>query len=331
MSLAPALITALLGAAVGSFLNVVTWRLPRQESILWPSSHCPRCGTTLAWSDNVPVLSWVLLRGRCRHCKAPISSRYPLVESACALLWVITLLAQPAAMGPAPDALLLLLAGWILVSWLIPLVLIDLDSFWLPEPLCRWGLVTGLVVTAILGFQQGPTIGRSLLFSHLLAAAMGLLGFELCSALAARAFGKPALGLGDAKLAALMGAWLGPLGLGLAVALAEACIASGLGAQISLPPSAERWDRLLFGEGGARVLVSVPSGREGAWQALLAEAFPGESPPPATDLGSVTPSADLVVHQGETVLLHLPVAQMGQAYEQAIPRRMRGAGLPPDR
>jgi uncharacterized membrane protein YedE/YeeE len=68
------------------------------------------------------------------------------------------------------------------------------------------------------------------------------------------------------------------------VALAEACIASGLGAQISLLPSAERWDRLLFGEGGARVLVSVPSGREGAWQALLAEAFPGESPPPATDL-----------------------------------------------
>ena len=220
MPLAPALITALLGAAVGSFLNVVTWRLPRQESILWPSSHCPRCGTTLAWWDNVPVLSWVLLRGRCRYCKAPISSRYPLVESACALLWVITLLAQPAAMGPAPDALLLLLAGWILVSWLIPLVLIDLDSLWLPEPLCRWGLVTGLVVTAILGFQQGPTIGRSLLFSHLLAAAMGLLGFELCSALAARAFGKPALGLGDAKLAALMGAWLGPLGLGLAVALA---------------------------------------------------------------------------------------------------------------
>jgi len=152
--LAPPLITALMGAAVGSFLNVVTWRLPRQESILWPSSHCPRCGTTLAWWDNVPVLSWLLLRGRCRYCKAPISSRYPLVESACALLWLITLLAQPAAMGPAPDPLLLMLAGWTLVSWMIPLVLIDLDSLWLPEPLCRWGLVTGLVVTALLGFQQ---------------------------------------------------------------------------------------------------------------------------------------------------------------------------------
>jgi phosphoribosylformylglycinamidine synthase II len=118
---------------------------------------------------------------------------------------------------------------------------------------------------------------------------------------------------------------------GLAVALAEACIASGLGARLSLPPSSERSDRLLFGEGGARVLVSVPPEREGAWQALVAEAFPGASPPPVTALGSVSASADLVVQQGETVLLHLPVAQMHEAYEQAIPRRMRGAGLPPDR
>jgi leader peptidase (prepilin peptidase)/N-methyltransferase len=209
-----------MGTAVGSFLNVVTWRLPRQESIIWPASHCPRCGTNLAWWDNVPVLSWLVLRGRCRTCHAPISRRYPLVEMASGLLWLLILVAQPAAMGPAPDPLLLLLAGWLLVSWLIPLVLIDLDSLWLPEPLCRWGLVVGLAVTALIGFQQGPTIGRSLLFSHLLAAAMGLLGFELSSALAARVFGKPALGLGDAKLAALMGAWLGPLGLGLAVALA---------------------------------------------------------------------------------------------------------------
>ncbi len=221
--LVPPLLSVALGAAVGSFLNVVTWRLPRQESILWPASHCPRCGTNLAWWDNVPVLSWLVLRGRCRSCQASISRRYPLVEMACALLWLLLLVAQPSVMGPAPNSLLLLLAGWVLVSWLIPLVLIDLDSLWLPEPLCRWGLVVGLGVTALIGFQQGPTIGRSLLFSHLLAAAMGLLGFEFCSALAARAFGKPALGLGDAKLAAMMGAWLGPLGLGLAVALAVFC------------------------------------------------------------------------------------------------------------
>jgi phosphoribosylformylglycinamidine synthase II len=113
---------------------------------------------------------------------------------------------------------------------------------------------------------------------------------------------------------------------GLAVALAEACIASGLGAKIAVPASAERCDRLLFGEGGARVLVSVPPGGETAWLALLAEATV-----PATRVGVVTASADLVIRQGDTVVLHLPVVQLKEAYEQAIPRRMRQAGLPPDR
>jgi leader peptidase (prepilin peptidase)/N-methyltransferase len=213
-------LVALAGACVGSFLNVVAWRLPRQESVIWPGSHCPHCGTQLAWSDNLPVVGWLLLRGRCRHCHQPIALRYPLVELLTAGLWVAVLLARPEAMGQEAQPWLLLGAGWLLASWLVPLVLIDLDSLWLPEPLCRWGVVLGLAVTALLGFQQGVGTGRSLLLEHLIAAALGLLGFEAVSALAERALGKPALGLGDAKLAALMGAWLGPLGLGLAVALA---------------------------------------------------------------------------------------------------------------
>ncbi|MCP9833324.1 MULTISPECIES: A24 family peptidase [unclassified Cyanobium] len=210
---------ALAGACIGSFLNVVVWRLPRQESLVFPGSHCPRCGASLAWFENLPLLSWLLLRGRCRHCQAPIAVRYPLVELLTAGLWVAMLFARPAAMGPDPSPWLLLAAGWLLASWLLPLALIDLDSLWLPEPLCRWGVWLGLALTAAVGFQQGAVVGRSLLFSHLLAVAAGLLGFEALSALAEKAMGRPALGLGDAKLAALMGAWLGPLGLGLAVSL----------------------------------------------------------------------------------------------------------------
>ena len=118
---------------------------------------------------------------------------------------------------------------------------------------------------------------------------------------------------------------------GLAVALAESCIASGLGAQITLPFSEERWDRLLFAEGGARVLVSVPPDREGAWQALLRETFLGETAPPAIRLGLVSAPTELVIRQGDSVGVHLPVSQLQEAYEQALPRRMRGAGLPPDR
>jgi len=215
-----AVAAAVIGACVGSFLNVVAWRLPREESLLWPGSHCPRCGHLLAWFENLPVLGWFLLRGRCRHCHQPIAVRYPLVEFLTSGLFVAMLTAHPPGMGVAPDPWLLLLAGWLLAGWLLPLVLIDLDRLWLPEPLCRWGVVLGILVTALVGLLQDPLTARSLVLQHLLAAAAGLLGFEALSGLAQRIAGRPALGLGDAKLAALMGAWLGPLGLGVAVALA---------------------------------------------------------------------------------------------------------------
>jgi leader peptidase (prepilin peptidase)/N-methyltransferase len=214
------LLAAFLGASFGSFANVVAWRLPRQESLVSPASHCPRCGTPLAWHENLPVIGWFLLRGRCRHCHASISFRYPLVELLGAGLWVAVLLGRPAAMGPAPQPLLIVLTGWLLIAWLLPLLLIDIDSLWLPEPLCRWGLLLGLALTALLGGLQGMETGRSLVLQHLIAVAAGLLGFEAVSALGERVLGRPALGLGDAKLAALMGAWLGPAGLGTAVLLA---------------------------------------------------------------------------------------------------------------
>ena len=215
-----AVVAALFGACVGSFLNVVAWRLPRQESVVLPRSHCPRCGAQLRWFENLPLLSWLLQAGRCRHCHAAIAVRYPLVELLTAGLWVAATLARPSAMGPDPHPLLLLLAGWLLLSWLIPLTLVDLDQLWLPEPLCRLGLLVGLACTAVLGLGQGIELGRLLLLHHLLAAALGLLGFEAVSALAERIIGRPALGLGDAKLAALLGAWLGLTGLGLSVVLA---------------------------------------------------------------------------------------------------------------
>ncbi|MCT0199670.1 prepilin peptidase [Synechococcus sp. CS-1325] len=214
-----ALLVALLGACVGSFLNVVAWRLPRQESLFFPASRCPRCGSSLAWHDNLPVLGWLRRRGRCGHCQGPIAVRYPLVELLTAGLWVAVLLARPDAMGPV-SPWLLLPAGWLLVSWLIPLVLIDCDHLWLPEPLCRWGLLLGLAITTTLGLSQSAGFARAQLFDHLLAAAIGLLAFEGLSALAERLIGQPALGLGDAKLTALLGAWLGLLGMGLAVSLA---------------------------------------------------------------------------------------------------------------
>ena len=220
LTIALPIAAAILGACLGSFLNVVAWRLPRQESVVLPPSHCPRCGAQLQWFENVPVFGWLWLRGHCRHCGAPISPRYPLVELLSAGLWVAVTMAAPTAMGPGAAPLALIGAGWVLVSWLLPLVLIDLDHLWLPEPLCRSGLLLGLLFTAGLGWIQGPELARELIGQHLLAAGLGLVGFEAVSALAQKVMGRPALGLGDAKLAALLGAWLGLIGLGVAVLFA---------------------------------------------------------------------------------------------------------------
>lgn len=210
-------LAALLGLCVGSFLNVVVWRLPRGESLVWPGSHCPRCGRSLPWHHNLPLLSWLMLRGCCGFCQGQISSRYPLLELLNAGLWVLLSLPGVGRLGH-PSPLLNLLAGGLLVAFLLPLALIDLDSLRLPEPLCRWGLLSGLALAAGLGALQG--LGASLLIFHLMAAVLGLLSFEAVSALAERALGTPALGLGDAKLAALLGAWLGLEGLAVACGLA---------------------------------------------------------------------------------------------------------------
>ena len=137
--------TGLLGACVGSFTNVVAWRLPRQESVVFPGSHCPKCGHAIRWHDNLPVLGWLLLRGHCRDCDAAISWRYPAVEALSAGLWISALLVWPGAGGGLPD-LWLPWAGLPLIALLLPLVLIDLDHLWLPEPLCRWGVVLALLL-----------------------------------------------------------------------------------------------------------------------------------------------------------------------------------------
>ena len=213
---------ALIGACIGSFLNVVAWRLPRQESVVWPGSHCPNCGHAVRWHDNLPVFGWLLLQGRCRDCHWAIPVRYPLVELLTAGLWLtaIPAVGLGAPPGQATTAQLInLTGGLVLVSLLMALTLIDLDHLWLPEPLCRAGVVSGWITVTWMAASSAP-FGADQLLAHLLAASAGLLILEGISNLAERALGQPALGLGDAKLAAMGGAWLGPLGLAASMMLA---------------------------------------------------------------------------------------------------------------
>ena len=138
-----------LGLVVGSFLNVVIARVPHGESIVRPGSRCPRCGHVLAWYENVPLLSWAALRGRCRGCKAPISARYPAVELLTALLF----LAAAWAFGPSWQLLRVLL----LVGFLVPLALIDLEHWIVPVGVTVLGTAAGLLSAAPLGI---PVLGE---------------------------------------------------------------------------------------------------------------------------------------------------------------------------
>jgi leader peptidase (prepilin peptidase)/N-methyltransferase len=184
-----AILPALLGGLViGSFLNVVAWRLPRGESVAHPPSHCPGCGAAIRPYDNVPVLSWLLLRGRCRGCGEPISSRYPLVELATGLLYLAVVLFR--------DGTLDVVLGLILVTALVPITLIDLDHRLIPNKLTLALALASVVAVLALGSSE--------LVEHLAAGAGAFLFFFLAAAAYPRG-----MGMGDVKLAGAMGLALG--------------------------------------------------------------------------------------------------------------------------
>lgn len=177
-----------LGAVFGSFLNVVTFRLPRRESLVKPRSHCTSCGAPVRLYDNVPILSWLLLRGHCRDCSAQISPRYPLVEGATALLCAGAVIAHSGAAEIALSVALVLV--------LVPAAVIDLEHRIIPNRLNAVGAVLALGLGVALDPSGEP--GR-------LIAAAGAGGFLLAAALAYPG----GMGMGDVKLAGVMGLFLG--------------------------------------------------------------------------------------------------------------------------
>lgn len=202
----------LFGLLFGSFGNVVIWRLPRKESLSSPGSHCPACEHPVRWFDNVPVVSWLVLHGKCRDCGAPIAVRYPVVEAASGLLfglaaWRFEGIAQAALAAALFWALLVLSA-------------IDLDHMRLPNPLVAAIAGAGLVATLVsqvTGVALAPLVGlaqRGLLASPLAVSALGvLIGGGVPAAIAAlysAVRGRSGLGMGDVKLLGALGFFLGP-------------------------------------------------------------------------------------------------------------------------
>lgn len=189
------------GAIIGSFLNVVIHRYPREESIVFPASHCPHCGGRIRAYDNIPILSFLILRGRCRACRAPISARYPLVELANALFYVAIYQRTGATLAFLPLAAI--------VSMTIVLIYIDLEIQILPDVIDLPGIVIGLAIGALhLGERVDMVVSESLLDSAL-GAALGaaiLLLIALTYKLIRKTEG---MGYGDVKMLAMIGAVVG--------------------------------------------------------------------------------------------------------------------------
>ena len=192
----------ILGSVIGSFLNVVIYRLPAGESIVHPPSHCPRCGHRLGALDMVPILSWLVFRGKCRYCGAPISARYPLVEGLTGALF-----AAAAWLHPMPDIELLLI--WVFTALLIALSFIDIDHYILPDSLTYGGLALGLLAAYVWGVPIDWAASWQGAFAA--AGLLALIGGFGNLVLRRGASGKPGypVGLEHVYLAAAVGAWFG--------------------------------------------------------------------------------------------------------------------------
>ncbi|WP_242360557.1 A24 family peptidase [Anaeromyxobacter sp. SG17] len=232
---------ALVGAVLGSFLNVVIARVPAGLSVVRPRSRCPRCLSEIAWYDNVPVISWVLLRGRCRRCGLPISIRYPLVE----LLGAVVGWLAWNRHGLSPEAG----AEIALVLTLVALAFIDLDTWLLPHVI-TWPLLGGGVLASALGWSAAPSLASSLW-----GAGVGWGAFALLSWGGEKILRKEALGFGDVWLLGGLGAWLG-LGALLPLVLLASVQGSVVGIVLVLLGKSQTGER---GANEAR-----PAGDEGA-------------------------------------------------------------------
>jgi leader peptidase (prepilin peptidase)/N-methyltransferase len=217
------ILSGLVGLVVGSFLNVVILRLPRRESVVTPPSHCPSCGTPLRWYHNIPLVSWVALRGRCAFCRSPIGWQYPLVEAATAAIWA----GNVAAYGITPESA----RAIVFLTLLLAIAVTDARFYVIPDELSLGGAILGTVLAALPG---GPTVPEAVI-----GAVIGGAALWLVAILGTWAFRKEAMGGGDIKMLTMIGAFLGWKGALLSVFI------GALAGSIVFVPIAWRSDRLV--------------------------------------------------------------------------------------
>ena len=201
------------GACAGSFLNVCIYRIPRDESVVHPRSHCPHCNTLIPWYLNIPVISWILLRGRCRFCRGPISPRYILVELLTAALFLAILFQQaeyPRLLGMQTIDDWRLVPVYILfIGGLILGTFVDLEHMIIPDSVTIGGIVAGLALSPLVPSMHGSGVWHQGMLRSAIGAGVGFGLLLLIAYVGEKAFKKEAMGFGDVKLMGAVGAFLG--------------------------------------------------------------------------------------------------------------------------
>jgi len=204
-----------IGCCMGSFVNVVIYRLPLNLSIVFPNSSCPKCNSRIKWFDNIPIISWLLLRGKCRACKSKIAFSYPIIELFTGLLFCLNFYAQPTIYSQQTITVIIFL-GCIFSVILFTLAILDFKYFWLPQVLTSGGLVLGITASLYIDlFNDFYQFNYSIY--TLIASLLGFIFFNLLSRIGKKIYNKPVIGGGDAKLSALIGSWLGIKGLFISI------------------------------------------------------------------------------------------------------------------
>ena len=204
----------ILGCCIGSFINVVITRMPKNESIISPRSKCFNCGYKIRWFDNIPIFSWILLSGKCRNCRKRISITYPLIEFFTGFFFILSTQSSPSLYQEIQFKSFFFrdFLGFIFIFLCITLAILDAKHFWLPNIITYIGTFIGLISSTIVKISH-EFIEFHLIINTFSATILGFLIFYSLSVMGKFLFKKPVLGGGDAKLSALLGAWLGIKGL----------------------------------------------------------------------------------------------------------------------
>jgi len=212
-----------IGICIGSFLNVIIFRLPRKISVISPRSFCPKCKKMISWKENIPLISWLIQRGRCIGCNKEISFKYPIIELSIGILFILFNYSSPYLYsfrnfsGFAIDYFQNIFS-WFFLSLLFVISLIDFRHLWIPQSLINLGFIMGalnLFFVQIISYSYNS----SLFIECSLACFCSYIIFEIIRISAKYFYKKDALGKGDSKLVSLIALWLGPLGVVLSICI----------------------------------------------------------------------------------------------------------------